>query len=108
MMVDSSDGGLHAVDIVQWFRAKAAKDRADEAVNKLCAEFRRTCMGYGAYADVWRTAAIWCKGGERAYAHKTAAMWVQMKKACEVEYDTAQKDGIAGELLDHTRVRTLL
>lgn len=89
---------------MQWFRAKAAKDRADEAVNKLCAEFRRTCMGYGAYAELWRTAATRCEGGERAYAYKTAAMWERMKKACGVEYDAARKEGVAGELLDHTRV----
>lgn len=107
MMFDSSDGGPLAVNIVQWFRAKAAKDRADEAVNKLWAEFRRTCMGYGAYAEVWRAAAMGCEGGERAYAHKTAAMWDHMKKACEVEYDAARKDGKADQVLDHTRVRTL-
>ncbi|KAH9856055.1 hypothetical protein C2E23DRAFT_771667 [Lenzites betulinus] len=92
-----------SVDMVQWFRAKAEKDRADEAVNRLCAEFRRTSMGYRAYAALWDTAADACEGGERAYAKKTAAMWTQMSRSCEKAYDAARRADAPADRLDHTR-----
>ncbi|KAH9856761.1 hypothetical protein C2E23DRAFT_721496 [Lenzites betulinus] len=94
-----------SVDIVQWFRAKAEKDRADEAVNRLCAEFRRTSMGYRAYAALWSAAGDVRQGGERAYAKKTAAMWTQMATACDRTYDASRRADTPAERLDHTRVR---
>ncbi|KAH9854259.1 hypothetical protein C2E23DRAFT_726994 [Lenzites betulinus] len=93
------------LDIVQWFRAKADKDRADEAVNRLCAEFRRTSMGYKAYATLWSAAGDSRKGGERAYAKKTAAMWTRMAAACDKAYDSARRADAPPDRLDHTRVR---
>ncbi|KAH9846527.1 hypothetical protein C2E23DRAFT_743953 [Lenzites betulinus] len=84
----NSDTG---VDVVQWFRAKAEKDRADEAVNRLCAEFRRTRAGYRAYASMWETSATTRHGGERAYALKTATMWSSMADECEREYDGSRR-----------------
>ncbi|KAI0359016.1 hypothetical protein OH77DRAFT_1502180 [Trametes cingulata] len=92
-------------DMVQWFRAKAAKDRADEAVNKICAEFRRTCQGFGAYADLWRQAAEdeSRPAGERAYASKTAAMWSRMRTLCEQQYNASRRRGVEADRLDQTR-----
>ncbi|KAH9894233.1 hypothetical protein C8Q73DRAFT_631531, partial [Cubamyces lactineus] len=100
-------------DVVQWFRAKASKDRADggdpglvadEAVNKICADFRRTCLGFSAYADLWCQAAARSQGGERAYASKTAAMWSRMQRQCQEHYDRSRKAGVPAEQLDQTRV----
>ncbi|KAH9853107.1 hypothetical protein C2E23DRAFT_729264 [Lenzites betulinus] len=92
------------VDQVQWFRAKADKDRADEAVNRICAEFRRTAMGYQAYADMWDASARARAGGERAFAFKTAAMWSAMAETCERTYHEARRPGVPAGQLDQTRV----
>ncbi|KAI0362920.1 hypothetical protein BV20DRAFT_959341 [Pilatotrama ljubarskyi] len=96
-------------EMVQWFRARAAKDRADEAVNKICAEFRRTCQGYGAYARLWQQAAQEESrpAGERAYAYKTGAMWARMHKLCEEQYDASRRPGVEAGRLDQTRVRAV-
>ncbi|KAI0348920.1 hypothetical protein OH77DRAFT_357638 [Trametes cingulata] len=93
------------VQMVQWFRARAAKDRADEAVNKICAEFRRTSIGYAAYADLWRQAAQTSgrPAGEKAYALKTAAMWERMRNQCDEHYDGSRRAGIDAGQLDQTR-----
>ncbi|KAI0352177.1 hypothetical protein OH77DRAFT_1460988 [Trametes cingulata] len=99
------NGGDSAVEMVQWFRARAAKDRADEAVNKICAEFRRTSIGYAAYADLWRQAAQ-ASGrpiGEQAYALKTAAMWERMRIQCDEQYDGSRRPGVDASQLDQTR-----
>ncbi|KAH9850836.1 hypothetical protein C2E23DRAFT_869779 [Lenzites betulinus] len=101
--VQAPDLTSTSVDIVQWFRAKADKDRADEAVNRLCAEFRRTSMGYKAYATLWSAAGDSRKGGERAYAKKTAAMWTRMAAACDKAYDSARRADAPPDRLDHTR-----
>ncbi|KAI0652690.1 hypothetical protein C8Q79DRAFT_896703 [Trametes meyenii] len=93
-----------SVDAVQWFRAKAEKDRADEAVNRVCAEFRRTEAGYRAYAALWCKAAESCEQGERAYALKTAHMWEEMACECEKVYDACRRPGIPREVLNQTRV----
>lgn len=90
--------------MVQWFRAKAGKERADEAVNKICAEFRRTAMAYGRYSEMWQRGASSATGGERAYALKTAAMWARMQRQCTEEYDGARREGVPPDRLDHTRV----
>ncbi|KAH9852423.1 hypothetical protein C2E23DRAFT_730646 [Lenzites betulinus] len=95
------------VDVVQWFRAKAEKDRANEAVNRLCAEFRRTTLGYRAYSQLWRASAVTRVGGERAYALKIAVMWEQMAKRCENEYDRARRPGVPADRLDQTDVRRI-
>ncbi|KAI0361623.1 hypothetical protein OH77DRAFT_1500913 [Trametes cingulata] len=96
-------------EMVQWFRARAAKDRADEAVNKICAEFRRTCQGYGAYARLWQQTAQEESrpAGERAYAYKTAAMWARMHKLCEEQYNASRRPGVEAGRLDQTRVRAV-
>ncbi|KAI0360939.1 hypothetical protein OH77DRAFT_1393310 [Trametes cingulata] len=93
-------------NMVQWFRAKAAKDRADEAVNKICAEFRRTSVGYGAYAALWRQAAETNgrPSGERAYALKTAAMWDRMQRLCDEHYNSSRRPAVDPLQLDQTRV----
>ncbi|KAI0325214.1 hypothetical protein GY45DRAFT_1261276, partial [Cubamyces sp. BRFM 1775] len=88
----------------QWFRAKAEKDRADEAVNRHCAEFRRTIKAYDAMSALWRDAAARTDGGERAYAFKTAAMWEGMHRRCALEYERARRNEIPAERLDQTRV----
>ncbi|KAI0348881.1 hypothetical protein OH77DRAFT_1415874, partial [Trametes cingulata] len=97
--------------IWSWFRAKAAKHRADEAVNKICAEFRRTSMGYSAYADLWRQAAHkeGKSPGERAYyALKTAAMWDRMRTQCDDHYDASRRAGVDAAQLDQSRVCTVV
>ncbi|KAJ3014547.1 hypothetical protein NUW54_g1280 [Trametes sanguinea] len=93
------------VDRVQWFRAKAAKHRADEAVNITCAEFRRTSMGYSRYASLWLEAAQRpgiCPG-QQAYAYKTAAMWDNMRAQCDRKYDESRRADSLPDRLDHTR-----
>ncbi|KAH9858372.1 hypothetical protein C2E23DRAFT_719354 [Lenzites betulinus] len=96
--------GMCYMDIVQWFRAKAEKDRADEAVNRLCAEFRRTALGFETYASMWRQSADSQARGARAYAYKTAAMWSSMARACTRSYDSARRPGVSADTLDQTRV----
>ncbi|KAH9902475.1 hypothetical protein C8Q73DRAFT_634352 [Cubamyces lactineus] len=93
-----------AADVAQWYRAKAEKDRADEAVNRICADFRRTIKGYGAYARLWRDAAARSDGGKRAYALKTAAMWEGMKERCARQYEASRRAEVAADVLDQTRV----
>ena len=98
---------VFTVDSAQWYRAKAGKDRADEEVNIRCADFRRTCMGYKTYAEMWRQAAMAQSGGERAYALKTASMWDRMARQCAQEYEKARKPGVDADTLDQTRVCVL-
>ena len=99
---------LTTEDVAQWFRAKAEKDRADEAVNRVCADFRRTIKGYGAYAQLWRQAAVHFDGGKRAYAFKTADMWESMRERCVKQYEASRRDGIHADTLDQTRVGVLV
>ncbi|EIW57819.1 uncharacterized protein TRAVEDRAFT_125716, partial [Trametes versicolor FP-101664 SS1] len=53
-------------DMAQWLRAKARKECANKAMNKICAEFCHTAMAYGQYSEMWQRGASSATGGERA------------------------------------------
>ncbi len=67
-------------------------------------------MGYGKYSTMWLEAGdrAGASAGMRAYAHKTAAMWENMRAQCQQEYDDARASGVPADQLDQTRVSRLL
>ena len=104
--VFSINAHIWSVSYRQWQRARAEKVRCDEAVSRLCAEFRFTRDGYAWYSQQWLSAAEVvgeCRG-KRAYAYERAEMWVSKRDQIVAAYDDARREGVDSEQLDHTRV----
>nr|GAT45633.1 predicted protein [Mycena chlorophos] len=78
------------MDRVQWFRARASRDRMDEELEILEAEFSRSIRSFSKMRDVW-TAMAEQKNlvpdnpdelGWRAYAFRQAAMYERLRAEC--------------------------
>ena len=90
----------------QWQLARADKARIDEAVSRLCAEFRFSRDGYAWFAELWRIAATMvgdCRG-KRAYAYERHQMWLKKQADITEAYEGARRKGVPSEQLDHSRV----
>jgi hypothetical protein len=77
---------------VKWFRERAERDRFQEEVQILEAEFERTITSHGRMAEVWSELASRCsesKPGAAAYAHKKVGMYHQLQCDCKLAYKTA-------------------
>ncbi|THH17939.1 hypothetical protein EUX98_g9037 [Antrodiella citrinella] len=92
------------VSRVDWFRARAEKDRHDENVNKLHADFRHTIKAYRSMARLWTVAGerTDTSRGAQAFAHQKAAMFLRMAQECEEEYVESRRDKLDGEKLDYS------
>ncbi|KAJ7052855.1 hypothetical protein C8F01DRAFT_1236176 [Mycena amicta] len=79
------------MDRVQWFRARAARERSDEEVEILEAEFSRTIKSFAKQTEKWTAMATQPalmpenrdKLGWRAYAHRQAAIYERLRRASE-------------------------
>ncbi|KAF8520555.1 hypothetical protein JB92DRAFT_2786172 [Gautieria morchelliformis] len=83
------------VDWVQWFRARAHRDRWREEVEILEEEFRRTYRSFTRMCEVWKVLAAGCDHshagvGRRAYAHEQADMYEGMAAECQQKYEKAK------------------
>lgn len=78
------------MDRVKWFRDQAERDRFQEEVEILEAEFERTIKSHGRMAEVWTELAGHCSNlGAAAYAHKKVAMYSQLQNDCKSAYAIA-------------------
>ncbi|KAH9907106.1 uncharacterized protein B0H18DRAFT_849414, partial [Fomitopsis serialis] len=82
------------VDRVQWFRARAEKDRANEEVNKLHAEFKRTILGFKSMSNAWEAVSTKTdlSEGARVYARKKADMFSKLSLQCANHFASTRKD----------------
>ena len=90
----------------QWQLARADKARIDEAVSRLCAEFRFSRDGYAWFAELWLVSATRvgkCRG-KRAYAYERHQMWLKKQADMIASYEDARRSGVPSEQLDHARV----
>ena len=90
------------MDRVQWFRERALLERAIEEVEILDAEFERAITWFGKTSEIWTKLALETGsinlgiafssgpndynpsvGGWQAYAHKQAAMYLELRVSCE-------------------------
>ncbi|KAF7337388.1 hypothetical protein MSAN_02264900 [Mycena sanguinolenta] len=90
------------MDRVQWFRERALLERAIEEVEILDAEFERAIIWFGKTSEIWTKLALETGsmdlgiafssgpndynpsvGGWQAYAHKQAAMYLELRVGCE-------------------------
>ena len=94
----------------QWQRARSEKLRCDEAVSKLCAEFRFARDGYAWIANAWRKAAdvVGAPRGQRAYAYAHERMWLQKREEIVQVYEHERRKGVKSEELDHSRVSAVV
>lgn len=101
LLIDLTD------DKVQLHRALQNKHQKDEAVRIWCMNFRRGRDSCARMASKWLEVAEETKmrPGYHAYALKTAARWEKKQTQFITTYDTARREGVDSELLDHTRVR---
>ncbi|TFY63889.1 hypothetical protein EVJ58_g2973, partial [Rhodofomes roseus] len=81
------------VDRVQWFRAKAEMTRANEEVNKLHAEFKRTILGFKNMSKAWEAvSAKDLSRGAQVYARKKADMFSKMSLQCANAFASTRRD----------------
>ncbi|KAJ3567111.1 hypothetical protein NP233_g6578 [Leucocoprinus birnbaumii] len=78
------------LDRVRWFRARASRDRLQEEVEIICAEFQRVTVSFTRMTDIWKTIGDrmsaqesdeYIAQGYRAYAYKQAEMYEQLNLA---------------------------
>ncbi|KAJ3565721.1 hypothetical protein NP233_g7455 [Leucocoprinus birnbaumii] len=78
------------LDRVRWFRARASRDRLQEEVEIICAEFQRVTVSFSRMTDIWKTIGDrmsaqesdeYIAQGYRAYAYKQAEMYEQLNLA---------------------------
>ncbi|KAH9830166.1 uncharacterized protein C8Q71DRAFT_717239 [Rhodofomes roseus] len=83
-----------AVDRVQWFRAKAEMTRANEEVNKLHAEFKRTILGFKNMSKAWEAVSTKkdLSRGAQVYAWKKADMFSKMSLQCANAFASTRRD----------------
>ncbi|KAH9932518.1 uncharacterized protein B0H18DRAFT_860635, partial [Fomitopsis serialis] len=83
-----------SVDRVQWFRARAEKDRANEEVNKLHAEFKRTILGFKNMSNAWQAVSTKpeLSEGARVYARKKADMFSKLSLQCANQFASTRRD----------------
>ncbi|KAF7371877.1 hypothetical protein MVEN_00044900 [Mycena venus] len=98
------------MDRVQWFRERALLERAIEEVEILDAEFERAITWFAKTSEIWTKLALETSsidlgitfssgpndynpsvGGWQAYAHKQAAIYLELRVGCE-----QAKAGLAG------------
>ncbi|TFY52044.1 hypothetical protein EVJ58_g10233 [Rhodofomes roseus] len=82
------------VDRVQWFRAKAEMTRANEEVNKLHAEFKRTILGFKNMSNAWEAVSTqqMLSRGAQAYARKKADIFSKMSLQCANAFASTRRD----------------
>lgn len=78
------------MDWVKWFRDRADRNRHQEEVKILEAEFGRTIVSHRRMAKVWGELAGRSKLGAAAYAHKKVEMYRKLQNDCETAYKTAK------------------
>ncbi|KAH9836458.1 uncharacterized protein C8Q71DRAFT_707931, partial [Rhodofomes roseus] len=85
---------MFAVDRVQWFRAKAEMTRANEEVNKLHAEFKRTILGFKNMSNAWEAVSTqqMLSRGAQAYARKKADIFSKMSLQCANAFASTRRD----------------
>ncbi|KAH9928328.1 uncharacterized protein B0H18DRAFT_857014, partial [Fomitopsis serialis] len=85
---------LEVVDRVQWFRARAEMERANEEVNKLHAEFKRTILGFKNMSNAWESVSTKAtlSEGARVYARKKADMFSKLSLQCASTFASTRKD----------------
>ena len=90
---------------IEWFRARAEKDRHNENVNQLHADFRHTITAYSKMSVLWTAASNRpeLSRGARAYAHQKAAMFKEMESTSAAMYKKTRRDP-KGEKLDYSLV----
>ncbi|OCH85160.1 hypothetical protein OBBRIDRAFT_692560, partial [Obba rivulosa] len=79
--VHAGGSGREEAERVEWFRARAEKERYDEEVNILHAEFRRTIKSFMKMSEVWEAAARKSdrSPGAKAYAKQKSFMFKRMQ-----------------------------
>lgn len=87
-----ADSLVFIVDRVKWFHDRAERDRFQEEVEILEAEFERTTISHGRMAEVWTELAGCCsKPGAAAYAYKKVSMYNKLQNDCQLAYAIARE-----------------
>jgi hypothetical protein len=82
------------VDRVKWFHERASRDRWQEEVEILDAEFECTIISHLRMADVWHKLAVDCgnRCGAAAYAWKKYVMYTDLAENCVKWFSKAKTE----------------